>query len=117
MTLPELYERVGGDYQDVLERLDDDQTILTFVLRFPSDTSYDQLMQYLSEKDIKHAFYAAHTLKGTTQSLGFDRLGNCAVTVCEMLREGSAPSEHLLEQLQTEYQCVITTIQAFKNGI
>ena len=114
MTLPELFDMVGGDYQNVLDRLGDKETIQYFVLRFLNDDSYTQLLRYLRENNIKKAFYAAHTFKGVTQSLGFGRLGNCAVTLCEELRNGSTPSESLLQQIQKEYDCVIAAINDLK---
>ena len=117
MTLFELYETVGGDYQNVLERLGDMETIEIFVLRFSDDFSYSQLLQYLQKNDLKHAFCAAHTLKGVSQNLGFSRLGDCASTLCEVLRKKIAPSEDLLQQLKREFCCVITAINDFKNGI
>lgn len=117
MTLAELYEAVGGDYSNVLERLGDKQTIQKFVLKFSDDSTYDRLLRYLREKDMKHAFYEAHTLKGITLSLGFDRLGSCVGTLCENLRNETAPSEILLQQLKTEFQCVNTAINDLKNCI
>ena len=115
MALPELYAAVGGDYPNVLERLGDEQTIQYFVLRYLSDPSYEELQRWLREKDMKQAFYAAHTLKGVTQSLGFGRLGRCASTLCEKLRKGTVPSDDLLQQLETEYRGVIAAIQEWQN--
>ena len=117
MTLSEVYEMVGGDYQNVLERLDDKETVENFVLRFLDDSSYVQLLQYLQAGDLKRAFYAAHTLKGISQSLGFSRLGACVETMCRDLRKGAEPSEIILHQLKTEFYCVITAINDFKDSL
>ena len=117
MTLSELYEVVGGDYQNILERLGDKETIENFVLRFLDDSSYVQLLQCLQTSDLKHAFYAAHTLKGISQSLGFSRLGDCVETLCRDLRKGAAPSEITLHQLKTEFHCVIMAINDFKSSL
>lgn len=117
MTLSELYEAVGGDYPNVLERLGDMETVENFALRFSDDSSYAQLLQCLRDNNLKRAFYAAHMLKGISQSLGFDRLGNCVETLCNELRKEIAPSEILMQQLKSEYRCVITAINDFKSGI
>ena len=117
MTLPDLYQAVGGNYQNVLERLGDEQTVRIFVLRFPCDSSYGELVQCLQEKDMARAFHAAHTLKGVTLSLGFGRLSDCAVAVCEKLRKGAVPSKKLLQQLQTEYTFALATINDYVNDL
>lgn len=116
ITLSKLYESVGGNLNDVLERLDDIEIVEQFVLRFPDDLSYTLLFQKLQENDLKSAFHAAHTLKGMSHSLGFDHLGNCATNLCEQLREGVTPSAILLHQLKTEYDCVIEAIDKFKEN-
>lgn len=110
MTLSELYEAIGGDLGNVLERLGDMETAEHFLLIFPDDLSYSQLMHSLQENDLQQAFRAAHNLKGVSLSLGLKRLGECSGVVCQKLREGIAPTETLLQQLKTEYRCVITAI-------
>ena len=49
ITLSKLYESVGGNLNDVLERLDDIEIVEQFVLRFPDDLSYTLLFQKLQE--------------------------------------------------------------------
>ena len=117
MELSKLYKMIHGDYQNVLERIEDKQLIENFVIRFLDDSSFEQLIGHLNKNDIKQAFYSAHNLKGVTQSLGFDRLGEYTGAVCEELRKKTAPSESLLRQLQEEYNCVITAINKNKKDI
>lgn len=117
MALSKLYEAVGGDLEDALERLGDTETIKHFSLMFPDDPSYSLLLRSLRENDIRGAFHAAHTLKGVSQSLGFKRLGDCSEAVCEKLRNGIRPPEMILRQLETEYGCVINAIDNFKKGV
>lgn len=117
MTLDELYEEVGGNYLDVLDRLDDKETVECFVIRFLDDTSYTQLLKHLQKHNLKGAFYAGHTLKGISKSLGFCRLGDCVAGVCDDLRCGNAPSEVAIQQLKTEYNCVIAAINSFKKSL
>lgn len=116
MTLSELYEAVGGDLENVLERLGDVETAEHFILIFPDDTSYSLLMNSLQKNDLQRAFQAAHTLKGVSLSLGFKRLGDCSGALCEKLREGISPSGTLLRQLKTEYCCVIAAINNLNNN-
>ena len=115
MILSELYEAVGGDLTEVLERLEDVETVELFVLEFADDPSYSMLLQSLQESDLGSAFRAAHTLKGIGYSLGFKRLGDCSVKLCEKLREGTVPSAADIRQFKTEYNCVISAIKNYKN--
>lgn len=116
MTLSELYEAVGGDLGNVLERLGDMETAEQFLWMFLDDSSYSLLMHSLQENDLQRAFRAAHNLKGVSLSLGLKRLGDCSKAVCQKLREGIAPSETLLQQLTAEYRCVITAINHLNNN-
>lgn len=115
LKLYELYEEVGGDITNVLERLEDIETVEMFVLEFESDPSYAMLLQYLRENDLKSAFRAAHTLKGIGYTLGFKRLGDCAANLCEKLREEMPPSSIALRQLKTEYNRVLDAIKSQKS--
>lgn len=115
-TLSEFYEEIGGDIMNVLERLEDIETVEMFVLEFPSDPSYSMLLKSLQENDLKSAFRAAHTLKGISYTLGFQSLGDCAAKLCEKLREVMLPSATVMQQLEKEYKRVLTAIKKLKNN-
>ena len=115
-TLSDFYEEVGGDIMNVLERLEDIETVEMFVLGFPSDPSYSMLLKNLQENDLKSAFRAAHTLKGISYTLGFQSLGDCVAKLCDKLREGLLPSSTVLQLLETEYNRVLTSIKRLKNN-
>lgn len=116
MTVSGLYEAVGGDMENVLERLGDRETAEHFLRKFPDDPSYALLTQSLRDNDLPRAFLAAHTLKGVSLSLGLKRLGDCSGALCEVLRQGIPPSAPLLQQLETEYGCVLAAIRALENN-
>ena len=115
-TLSDFYEEVGGDIMNVLERLEDIDTVEMFVLGFPSDPSYSMLLKSLQENDLKSAFRAAHTIKGISYTLGFQSLGDCAAKLCDKLREVMLPSATVMQQLETEYNRVLTAIKRIKNN-
>ena len=62
MELKEVYEKIGGDYDDVVRRLMGEKLVRKFLLKFLDDKSYADLERTLSEGDYKEAFRAAHTL-------------------------------------------------------
>ena len=74
MTIQECYEAIGGNYEEVLGRLQSEALIRRFTLKFLEDQSYLQLKQALENKNYEDAFRSAHTLKGVCQKLSFDRL-------------------------------------------
>ena len=115
-TLSDFYEEIGGDIMNVLERLEDIDTVEMFVLGFPSDPSYSMLLKSLQENDLKSAFRAAHTLKGISYTLGFQSLGDRAAELCNKLREVMLPSATVMHQLETEYNRVLTAIKRIKNN-
>ena len=47
MTIQECYEAIGGNYKDVLGRLQSEALIRRFTLKFLEDQSYLQLKQAL----------------------------------------------------------------------
>ena len=51
MTLRELYDNVGGSYEDALSRLMSDSLIDRFIRKYPQDKSYTQLIEAAAEND------------------------------------------------------------------
>lgn len=88
MDLQELYDQIGGNYQETISRLPSEPMVKKFVLKYPADPTYAQLQAAIAQKDWETAFRAAHTLKGVAQNLGFDRLYTAVFALTEQLRGG-----------------------------
>jgi HPt (histidine-containing phosphotransfer) domain-containing protein len=119
MTLQECYDAMGGNYQEVLDRLRKDERIQKFLLRFPDDPSYGQLCDALSNHQVEEAFRAAHTLKGTGQNLSLTPLYRSADTLCEALRgkqEYDPAFEPMLEAVKSDYARVTGCIAQLAAG-
>ena len=86
MTISECYEKLGGDYADVCTRLPGDRLVVKFIGRFREDDSFDTLCRAMEAGDRAQAFRAAHTLKGVSGNLGFDRLYDSAARLTALLR-------------------------------
>lgn len=115
MTLEELYQTIGGDYAGLLQRIPSQTMIRKFVLKYPSDPTYDQLCTAVQAQDWETAFRAAHTLKGVAQNLGFDRLYQSSAALTEALRGGVALTQQaLLDAVSADYQQVISGISALE---
>ncbi len=118
MTLQELYEVIGGDYQEVRGRLPSDKFIQKFVLKFLDDKSYELLLSSLEQGNGEEAFRAAHTIKGMCQNLGFTTLMASSTELTESLRNGLTPeSGPLAEQVKQDYERTVAAIRSFQEGL
>ena len=115
MTLEEFYTRIGGNYADTVRRLCNDALVSRFVMKYPSNPSFDELRAALDASDWNSAFRAIHTLKGVAQNLGFDRLYAASVPLTEALR-GDKPltDRSLFDAVEVAHQETLDAIEALK---
>ena len=116
MTMRECYEAIGGNYEEVLGRLQSEALIRKFTLKSLEDQSYPLLKQSLGDNNYEEAFRGAHTLKvkGVCQNLSFDRLYEVSSELTELLRDrtGEKPGiPEAMEKVTKEYE---TTIEEIK---
>ena len=86
MTIRECYERLGQNYEEVLDRLGNEAILKKFVVKFLDDPSYQMLDEGLKTGNAEQAFRAAHTIKGICLNLGFDKLYQASSDITEQLR-------------------------------
>ncbi len=114
MTIEECYKMLGGDYADAIGRLRSERLVCKFVLKFPSDGSYDLLLRSLSEQNSEEAFRAAHTIKGMCQNLAFTALANSSSVMTELLRKGDLKgAEQYLSVVSADYERTVRAIEGF----
>ncbi len=113
MTVRQLYDKVGGDYENTLARFLTEERMVRFALKFPADQSYALLKNSLESGDMKEAFRGAHTLKGVCQNLGFTALYEPAHRVTEDLRAGNQVKEEDLRELEERYKELLDALRAF----
>ncbi len=112
MDIKEVYEEMGGDYDDIFSRLKNVSLITKIVKKFNDDTSLKDLEDGLKEKNVDKAFRAAHTLKGICLNLSFKQMTDDAIAITEILRKGSFEgTEELLEKIKDEYNKTVSSIQ------
>lgn len=120
MTMKECYAALGGDYDEVMGRLRSERLVQKFVLKFPSDGSYQLLCDSLAAGDRKEAFRAAHTIKGVCANLAFNDLLASSEALTEALRDGRPPQpgeEALIQRVKEDYERVIEAVRAFQEGV
>lgn len=111
MNIEDFFAQVGGDYDSVMSRLSSDALIIKFVRKFTNDPSYVSIKKAFEENDVKAAFLAAHTLKGTAANLGLDTLANAASELTEALRNAvRLPGTECLKPLEDAYNLTIEKI-------
>lgn len=115
MTLTECYEKMGGDYAEVMSRLRTDERIQRFLLKVADDKSFDLLCESMAAKNMPEAFRAAHTLKGVCGNLSLTRLGRSSSALTEALRgreEYGEDLEPLLSQVKADYELTVSCIRS-----
>ena len=114
MTLQECYEKIGGDYADVLARLAKEDRIEKYMVKFLEDPTYEMLCDARKAEDDNAVFLAIHTLKGVSQNLGFNRLYEVSHVMTEAVRGGvKLQDESMFEAVQGAYFKTIEVIKEY----
>ncbi len=117
MTIQECYEAIGGNYEEVLGRLQSEALIRKFTLKFLEDPSYLQLKLALENKNYEDAFRSAHTLKGVCQNLSFDRLYEVSHELTELLRDRTGAQPGISEAMEKVTEVYERMIEEIKKGL
>lgn len=112
MTIKELYEIVGGDYEKIIGNLKTDERVMRFLKMFIADSSFQELASAMEAKQYEDAFRAAHKLKGVCQNMFYTRMFQVVNEITEALRGQAdvATAEKLLPDLEEIYELTIDTI-------
>ena len=86
MELKDFFDRVGGNYDEVLSRLMTDKRIYKYLGMFESSDNYPILKSALSDMDCRQIFNESHTMKGMCANLGLKSLENASSDICELFR-------------------------------
>lgn len=118
MTIAECYEKLGGDYNEILGRLKRESTISKLALKFLDDESFKVLKSALCNNDINEAHRGAHTLKGICRNLSFNMLYQTSDNITQALKDGDIQqAQNLLSSVQADYDKTIDALNAFKSSL
>ncbi len=103
------YEAIDSPAKPVIERFGGNADMARrFVLKFTEDGSFGSLAEALGNNEKEEAFRAAHTLKGISVSLGFEKLFEKSSQITELLRSGDMEgAKEAYPELKAEYFKVI----------
>lgn len=119
MNIKEFYDSIGEDFNDVIGRLRAESRVCKYVLKFPEDKSFDNLLSSMKEKNYAEAFRAAHTIKGTCLNLSFNSFAAIASDITEKLRnfedaaaiESDTVLDGLIGMLSEKYCKIVSGIK------
>ena len=115
MTIQECYSMIGGDYEDVIERLCKEERIKKYMFKFLKDPSFEMLCTALKEENMESAFCAAHTMKGICQNLGFGSLYQSSNRLAEKLRTRKKQNvTEFMKQVEEDYGMTVSIIKRFQ---
>lgn len=86
MTVKEFYDMADGNYEEVFNRLGNDERIAKFVKMFFTTGDIEGLEQAIKDNDGSNAFEFAHRLKGNSLNIGFTYFSKLTELVVEPLR-------------------------------
>lgn len=109
MTIKEAYEKLGGDYTEIMCRVSETM-LLKLIGMLLRDTNYSDISAALKQRDYEAAFRGAHTLKGIALNLGLPPLAEKASRLTEVLRarQDNPDIEPVFLEFEQMYQSVHT---------
>ena len=99
MTLQELYEQIGGNYEHAVQIMKKDKMINKYLLKLGNSGVYESLMEAGESMDPTQLFESAHAMKGVCGNLGLDQLADAASEITEEFRPG-AERKHSDEEMK-----------------
>ena len=90
MTLQELYQEIGGDYEQALRVLRMDKLLDKHIRKFPKNGVVEAMLDAGASMDPTAMFETSHALKGVSSNLGLTGIADAATVITEDFRPGSS---------------------------
>lgn len=118
MTIRELYEECGGDFDEVKARLLSEDRVERFLLKILDNKDYEGIVEALNNNKPEDAFRCSHNLKGICLTLGLTEYQKSSSNFCEIFRNGM-PSEDYTDafnKMTSDRQRVLDAIKKYKES-
>ena len=89
MTLRELYQEIGGDYDQAVRVLRMEKLIDKHIRKLTKNGVVDNLLAAEKDMDPTQLFETAHAMKGVCANLGLTNLSGMASEIAEEYRPGN----------------------------
>ena len=116
MTLRELYQEIGGDYDQALRVLRVEKLIDKHIRKLTQNGVVDQLLAAGESMDAARLFEAAHAAKGVCGNLGLSHLSEMASELAEEYRPGN-PRRMTDEQVRRKLDEIAEAYRRAEAGI
>ena len=113
MTVKEFYEKINGNYDEVLSRLMKEERILKYLRMFLSNEDLNLFDTSLANNNYEEAFRAVHSIKGVALNLALAPLAKTSSELCETIRHGAPTVDisQLVDDLHKDYDFMVETIK------
>ena len=102
MSIDEFYKIIGGNAENIIERLGNECFIKKFVVKFLNDPTFELLKNDVENKNLEKANFDAHTLKGVCAVLDFIKLEQLTKQFVLCIKQNISYDE-IWNKLQEEY--------------
>lgn len=120
MTVKQLYEKLGANYDEALSRLMNDVLITRFIFKFAHSYNLNELKLAYQNSDNRRMFEITHNLKGVVGNLALTKLFNLISNFCEKVREKDNSVQLDLvddmKQLEEEFDFEVKEILSFEQN-
>lgn len=118
MTLQELYESIGGDYDQAIRVLRMDKLVDKHIRKLTKNGVIERLIAAGQTMDPTELFEAAHAAKGVCANLGLTKIADAASDIAEEYRPGNPRTlsdAEVAERLQTIADLYAKTVDGIKH--
>lgn len=122
MTIQELYQNIGGDFDQALRVLRVDKLVDKHIRKFTKNGVVENLLAAEESMDAGALFDAAHALKGVCSNLGLTQLSELSSEVCEEFRPGNTRTlsddevKNCIELIREKYETTADFIQKYEEA-
>lgn len=122
MTLQELYQNIGGDYEQAIRVLRMEKLVDKHIRKFARSNVVENLLEAGRRKDPVQMFECAHAMKGVSANMGLSDLSDMASKIAEEYRAGNARKmsdeevDQILSAIAERYEQTVKGIQAYEAG-
>lgn len=122
MTLKELYEKIGGNYDQALRVLRMEKLLDKHIRKLTKNGAVEQLIAAGAAMNATELFERAHAVKGVCANLGLTELSDAASEISEEFRPGNprrmsdAEVAQRIAKIEALYKVTADGISRYENG-
>ncbi|MBR0367809.1 MAG: Hpt domain-containing protein [Clostridia bacterium] len=122
MTIKELYDRIGGNYDQAVRVMKSDRLIDKYVRKLTASQVAESLAEAGKTMDPVKLFESAHAMKGVCSNLGLEALANAVNDITEEFRPGNARKlsdddvRARLDAIARQYRITAEGIRDYEQG-